>query len=220
MKTKLESGNTNRSSVSETGHYKNVVNLNTLKVFTEGLGAEYTPQKDVLKIPNLTTLLDDATRLHNEVKEQINTVSLAVDQRQLVFENVKPLSTKVINTMSSTNVLQKTIEDAKFLNAKIQGTRIKSKTQEVTSEEEAKSNSVSRQSYDSIYENFKSLNNLMQQDSNYNPEETEVSVSGLTTKENDMFAANQDITSKTNDLSNKRILRNNRFYVGDESLTH
>ena len=205
-------------SNSETGHYKNVVNLNALKVFAEGLGAEYTPQKDSLKLPNLITFVNEATTLHYEVRDQINTVSLSVDNRQLVFENVKPLSTKVINTMGSTNVLPKTIEDAKFINAKIQGTRIKKKPDTETPEEEAKSNSVSRQSYDSIYENFKTLNNLMQQDGNYNPAETDVNVAGLTTKENEMLAANQNITAQTNDLGNKRILRNNRFYVGDISL--
>ena len=206
------------NSNSETGHYKNVANLNALKVFAEGLGTEYTPQKDTLKIPNLTMLVDEATVLHNAVRDQINTVTLGVDSRQLVFENVKPLCTKVINTMGSTNVLPKTIEDAKFINAKIQGFRIKKKTAAENPEEENKSNSVSRQSYDSIYENFKSLNNLIQQDSNYSPAETDVNIAGLTTKENEMLVANQNITSLTNDLSNKRILRNNRFYVGDESL--
>ena len=120
--------------------------------------------------------------------------------------------------MGSTNVSPKTIEDAKFINAKIQGTRIKKKTTTENPEEVNINNSVSRQSYDSIYENFKSLNNLMQQDSNYNPAETDVSVAGLTTKENEMLVANQNITTQTNDLSNKRILRNNKFYVGDTSL--
>lgn len=38
------------SSQSETGHYKNVVNLKALKTFATGLGAEYTPQKDSLKL--------------------------------------------------------------------------------------------------------------------------------------------------------------------------
>lgn len=32
---------------NETGHYKNVVSLNALKVFAEGLGTGYAPQKDL-----------------------------------------------------------------------------------------------------------------------------------------------------------------------------
>lgn len=219
MKTTLQTKSTNTtSSVSETGHYKNVVSLNALKVFADGLGRDYAPQKESLKIPNLITLIDEATTLHNTVKDQINTVTLAIDQRQLVFENIKPLCTKIINTMSSTNVLPKTIEDAKFFNAKIQGARIKSKTATEEGKDETNTNSVSRQSYDSTYENFRSLNNLLQQDTNYNPVEADVNITGLTSKENDMLAANKNIALLTNDLSNKRIQRNNLFYIGEESL--
>ena len=219
MKTKLPlEKSTNRSSVSETGHYKNVTNLNALKVFAEGLGSDYAPQKVILTLSELTALVTEATNLHDDVRNQINSTALAVDQRQLVYENVKPLSTKVINTMGSTNVLAKTIEDAKSINAKIQGTRIKMKAKSDNPEEQTPGNSVSRQSYDSIYENFKSLNNLVQQDGNYIPTETDVNIAGLTAKETAMFTANQDIASQTNNLSNKRIVRNNRFYVGDESL--
>ena len=205
-------------SNSETGHYKNVVGLNALKVFAEGLGTEYTPQKDSLKFPNLVILVNDSTVVHNAVKDQINTVSLTVDNRQLVFENVKPLSTKVINTMGSTNVVPKTIIDAKFFNSKIQGIRIKKKAATKEGEEESTNNSVSRQSYDSIYENFRGLNNLLQQDGNYEPEETDVNNVGLTIKENQMHAANQDIVVQLNDLSTKRTQRNNKFYVGDTCL--
>ena len=151
---------------SETGHYKNVANFNALKVFAEGLGAEYNPQKDILKLPNLTTLLQAATQLHNDVKEQANTVALAVDERQLVFDDIKKLSTRIINTMGSTDVSQKTIIDAKAINAKIQGARVKKKTETEEGKEDTKTTSVSRQSYDSFYENFKALNNLVQQDGN------------------------------------------------------
>jgi hypothetical protein len=203
---------------SETGHYKNVANFNTLKTFAQGLGAQYTPQKEVLKLPNLVALLETATTLHNDVKEQSNKVALAIDQRQLIFENIKPLATRIINTMGATDVSQKTIEDAKTINAKIQGARIKKKSETVEGNEEAKIASVSRQSYDSFYENFKSLNNLLQQDGNYNPEETDVNTTGLTTKENEMLEANKNVTLQNNDLANKRIARNKTFYIGESSL--
>lgn len=205
-------------STNETGHYKNVASLNALKVFAEGLGGGYSPQKDSLKLPNVVLLADEVNALHNAVREQINTVSLGVDHRQLVFQNVKPLSTRVINTMGSTNVDPKTIEDAKFFNAKIQGARIKKKTAPKDGEEAGTSNSVSRQSYDSLYENFSSLNNLLIQDGNYNPLEEDLNNTGLTTKQNEMLAANQDISADLNDLANKRIQRNTRFYVDDNCL--
>lgn len=202
---------------NETGHYKNVVSLNALKVFAEGLGTGYTPQKNSLKLPNLVLLVTETNALHNAVKDQANTVSLGVDARQLVYENVKPLSTKVINTMGSTNVNPKTIEDAKFFNAKIQGARIK-KGKAKDGEESSSSHSVSRQSYDSIYENFKSISNLLLQDGNYVPIETDVNIAGLTTKQNQMKAATDALLPELDDLGKKRIQRNTRFYLDDDCL--
>jgi hypothetical protein len=102
------------SSQSETGHYKNVVNLKALKTFANGLGTEYTPQKETLQLPFLEALVTEMTNLHQDVKDQANTLSIAIDERQLVFQDVKPLATKIINTMSSTNVDFKLIEDIYF----------------------------------------------------------------------------------------------------------
>lgn len=203
---------------NETGHYKNVVSLNTLQVFAEGLGVAYAPQKESLKFTNLVLFVDEANLLHNAVKDQINTVTLSVDHRQLVYKGVKPLSTRVMNTMGSTNVDPKTIVDAKFFNAKIQGARISKKALAKEGETPPPTNSVSRQSYDSIYENFRSLNNLLIQDGNYSPTEDDLNNAGLTTKQNEMLAANQDIKSQTNDLGTKRIQRNKRFYTDEDCL--
>lgn len=203
---------------NETGHYKNVVSLQTLKVFAEGLGTAYNPQKNSLKLPQVVLLSAETDSLHNAVRDQINTVSLTVDTRQLVYLNIKKLSTRVINTMSSTNVDPKTIDDAKFFNAKIQGARIEKKVKSEDGEKTGKSSSVSRQSYDSLYENFKSIVNLLEQDGNYEPLETDLNIGGLTTKLNDMKAANEAITLASNTLSSKRITRNSRFYLDDDSL--
>jgi hypothetical protein len=203
---------------NETGHYKNVTSLQALKVFAEGLGTDYNPQKDALKLPSIILLSESSIRLHDEVRNQINTVSLTVDERQLVFENVKPLSTRVINTMSSTNVDPKTITDAKFFNAKIQGSRIGKKTKSEDGEKDGSSTSVSRQSYDSLYENFKSIVDLLEQDGNYTPFESELTIAGLTTKLNEMKAANEAITLQVNTLGQKRILRNSKFYVDSDCL--
>ena len=203
---------------NETGHYKNVVGLNALKVIAENLGATYAPQKSYLQLSNLVAFVEEANAVHNAVKDQINTVTLSVDHRQLVYKNVKPLSTSVINTMGSTNVDEKTIEDAKFFNAKIQGARIGKKKTAKEGEPKTLSNSVSRQSYDSIYENFSSLNNLLIQDGKYKPSEINLDIAGLTSKLDDMKAANLDIKQQTTDLSNKRIQRNKRFYTDEDCL--
>lgn len=206
------------SSQSETGHYKNVVNLKALKTFANGLGTEYTPQKETLQLPFLEALVTEMTNLHQDVKDQANTLSIAIDERQLVFQDVKPLATKIINTMSSTNVDFKLIEDAKAINAKIQGVRVNKKKQTENPDQPINNISVSRQSYDSLYENFRSLVNLLEQDNKYSPLEEEVSIVGLTAKATRLLQANEINATESNTLENLRILRNKRFYQDEDCL--
>ena len=206
------------SSSSETGHYKNVVNLKSLATFATNLGANYTPQKAILQLPYINTLVEEATILHNKVKDQANTTAITINNRQVIFEPVKPLATKIINTMGSTDVNPKTIEDAKTINAKIQGTRIKKIVLKDNEEVNDKTVSVSRQSYDSIYENFRSLRDLAEQDGGYNPNETEVKIATLTTIENEMLAANENVENENNILGNRRVDRDKRFYKDTDGL--
>ncbi len=206
------------SSTSETGHYKNVVNLKALKTFAINLGPNYSPQKSILKIPYLEALVEEATVLHNKVKEQANTTGIAINNRQIIFEPIKPLATKIINTMGSTDVQPKTIDDAKTINAKIQGTRIKRIKLEQNEEISEKSISVSRQSYDSIYENFKTLIDLANQDGGYSPEEIEVNSTTLASIENEMLIANENVNNENTILANKRIARDKRFYIDEDGL--
>ncbi|TWI08035.1 hypothetical protein IP98_02924, partial [Flavobacterium cauense R2A-7] len=44
------------ASVSETGHAKNVANLQDLISFVTGYGTTYNPTKNALKLPQLTAL--------------------------------------------------------------------------------------------------------------------------------------------------------------------
>ena len=54
-----------KSSISETGHYKNIVNFKTLKIYVKSKIDQYFPQKDTLKLPNIEIILSKATDIHN-----------------------------------------------------------------------------------------------------------------------------------------------------------
>ena len=62
------------------------------------------------------------------------------------------------------------------------------------------------------------MNNLLLQDGNYVPIETDVNIAGLTTKQNQMKAATDALIPQIDDLGRKRILRNTRFYLDDDCL--
>lgn len=57
-----------KSSVSETGHAKNIANLQDLISFCRGYGEKYNPVKEELKITGLETLYQNA--LHNLTEKQ------------------------------------------------------------------------------------------------------------------------------------------------------
>ena len=86
-------------STSEVGHAKNVANLQTL---TEQVNVYtlYNPPVDNIKGANLQTLYTDAIAKLSEVEDKRLANKNAIALRQAAFENLKPISTKIINLLS------------------------------------------------------------------------------------------------------------------------
>ena len=84
------------ASTSETGHAKNVANLQKL---TEQVTVYtlYNPPVDNLKVANLTALYTTASTKLNEVEDKRNANKNAITLRQSAFENLKSTCTKIIN---------------------------------------------------------------------------------------------------------------------------
>ncbi len=59
------------ASTSETGHAKNVTNLESLITSINALGTSYNPSRDSIKLNALQNLL-------NESKESLNTVNICI----------------------------------------------------------------------------------------------------------------------------------------------
>ena len=78
--------------------------------------------------------------------------------------------------------------------------------------------SVSRQSYDSLTENFSSLIDLVSSVPSYTPNEADLSVASLTTFRNSLVAANNNVITSEVAYSNARISRDNLLYSKDTGL--
>lgn len=115
------------SSTSETGHAKNLANFETEISFCTAYGEKYKPSKRALSINELNNLLKKAQENFNTVTNEKNQYDLAVNKRQVEFEPVKPLATRIINSLEATEASQKTIDDAKTINKQIQGGRVSAK---------------------------------------------------------------------------------------------
>lgn len=206
-------------STSETGHAKNVANFEDLISFCTGYGATYNPSKDALTISKLKVLHTQAKDSLQQSKTSKNSFDSATNGRQLSFKDLKPLATKIINALTVSGASSLTVDDAKTINRKIQGSKSnsskKANTSTTTSKETTptdKTISTSQQSYDSMIDHFTKLIETASQDANYKPNETQLQVATLQVKLADLKKSNTDLIDAYTDYSNARISRNNVLY--------
>lgn len=174
----------------------------------------YNPPKPALQITALTALLTNAQNEIANVTTAKNSFDTETGNRQIAFESLKSLSTKVFNLLSVTDATAQTIADAKTINNKLQGRRAKTITESPVSEGEAPPDtlSVSRQSYDMLTENFSSLIDLVSSIPSYTPNEAELTTTSLTTFHNNLKTANTNVINAEVNYSNARISRNKTLY--------
>ena len=208
-------------STSEVGHAKNVANFQDLITYCTAYGTTYNPSKTALQLASLNTLLTSAQTEIANVTTAKNIFDTVTGDRQLAFESLKPLATKIYNALSVTHVTAQTLADAKTINNKLQGKRAKEITENPTPENgmpPTNNVSVSRQSYDSLTENFSSLTDLVSSVPSYTPNETDLSVASLTTFRDNLQTANTNVITSEVAYSNARISRNNLLYSKDTGL--
>jgi hypothetical protein len=207
---------------NETGHYKNVANLNLLNGYIISYGATYAPTKEIIKLTNLQALYLAGHDNVEAVQTAKNNYSQKVDDREDTFKNIKTFSTRVIANLSGTNVSAQTIKDAKSINAKIQASKAsKPKTDPENPEmvdPTAKTHSTSRQSYDSLYENFSDMVNLLTITNGYDTNQAEFQIAELTAFAQKLKTANEKINDAVVEVTNKRIQRDNLLYTPANGL--
>jgi type II secretory pathway pseudopilin PulG len=212
------------SSISETGHAKNVANLDELVSFVAGYGAVYNPTKTSIKLTALQTLSTSAKNAINAVNAAMPAYSIAVAAREVAFGPLNKLITRVMNALKATDTTDQLDESAKTLVRKIQGTRATAKK---TDEEkkalaaegkEIREFSSSQLSYDSRLDNFDKLNKLLTSVTLYAPNEAELKVTSLNTLYNDLKTKNTAVVNAATPLSNARLARNDVFNKANTGL--
>ena len=208
-------------STSEVGHAKNVANFEDLIAYCNAYGTTYNPSKIALQLTALNTLLTSAQTELSNVTTAKNIFDTVTGDRQIAFEPLKPLATKIYNSLSVTDATDQTLADAKTINNKLQGKRAKTVTENPTPENGNPPNntvSVSRQSYDSLTENFSSLIDLVSSVPSYAPNEADLSIASLTTFRDGLQTANTNVINAEVAYSNARISRNTVLYAENTGL--
>jgi hypothetical protein len=206
------------SSTSETGHGKNVANLEDLISFCTGYGTAYNPSKNSIKLPALNTLFTNSKNSLLSVSTASTAFNNAVNARVIVFEPLKKLTTRILNALEATDASKQTVDDFKTIARKIQGKRASDKIVTVvddpsTPENEAqKSISASQQSYDNLIDHLSKVKDLLTAEPLYIPNETDLKLTAINTLIADMKTKNTAVITATTALSNSRIVRNDTLY--------
>lgn len=205
-------------STSETGHAKNVANFEDLISFCNGYGATYNPSKEALKIPSLQTQLTASQNVLKDTKVTQTAFNNATNARMDAFKPLKSYATKIINALDSTDASDETVKDARTINRKLQGQRATPKATPAQPPVEGepalpdKTISTSQQSYDQQIEYLDKLLELLTSDSNYTPNETDLTIAAIQTKLTALKTANTAVVDTYTNWSNSRIARQNTLY--------
>ena len=205
-------------STSEVGHAKNVANLQTL---TEQVNVYtlYNPPVDNLKVVNLQTLYTTASTKLSEVEDKRLANKNAIALRQAAFENLKPISTKIINLLSILGLSDGTLDQAKSLNRVIQGGQKKATTPPDNGQPTTSNPiSTSRQSYTQMADNFGILLQLLATIPTYTPNEDELKLTNLNTYQTSLVSSTQAVDQTEAELNTKLIERDQLLYADGTGL--
>ena len=201
------------ASTSETGHNKNVTNLETLIIRCEGFGTNYNPTNSMITLPNLTTYYQESKQLVANVKTTEAPFNEVEGRRALVFKPLKPTGTKFLNALKGANAPSNIIADAETINRKLQGKRANN-TPIVTPLGETPKDrvSVSQQSYEMLVDHFEKFIELGTIEPSYNPNEIPLKIATLNAYKTELLAVNTEVKTKYIPYSNALKSRNAKMY--------
>ena len=178
-------------------------------------GDTYKPAKNTLEIEALNTLLAQSRDSISKVTGAKNQLDLAINQRQIKFNTLRPTATRIVNALQATDASTQIIGDTKTINNKLQGRRTTAKSKEET---QKRTISTSQLSYDSLTENFAKLIDLITAESTYKPNEQELKIETLTTYLQELQKVNTNVVNANTAYSNALISRDKTLYAGNTGL--
>lgn len=223
------------TSISETGHVKNVANFLKYNQFIATLGSAYNPAASNLTQSALSALHITAKTNLDNLKIAEDAWKDATNQREIAFHPLDTFSTQLLGLLKSTDAPQQTVNDFLFLVEKMRGASKKtSKANKanpgksippVIIEEPTPTDptvpttiSTSQQSFDQKLEHFAKMILLLQGVPTYLPNETETKILTLQSKLTTLHTLNDTATNATVLLKSARIARNTLFYSQDGML--
>jgi hypothetical protein len=209
----------------ETGHAKNVANMDLFKKYCTSLGIEFNPSRVELQLPQLSQLVTSCKTCLKVVKDNKATYHFATNEREVAFLPMAKLVTKILAAVTATGATTQTLNDVRGLIRKIKGRRAKPLPKQPTATNidqanaaTAKNKSVSQQGFDNRIDHLEQLIAILATLPKYKPNEQELTVNGLTRYLEDLQIKNNAASDAETALNNARISRNEVMYGEKNSL--
>lgn len=213
------------ASKSETGHAKNVANLDDLIHAVKGLGVKYNPSGDEITLVGLQALKTNAKQALQDMSTGESTLNDATNERAAAFATLPQLATQVLASFSIVSTAAN-VKDLKALHRKIHGLRAGKKDDPPPPETEGDqqvssgggSHSVSQRSFDNLLTHLGKMADVVKLNPKYMPNEVELSVEGLTARLTELENLNMKVDQTETALKNARINRGVVLYGADTGL--
>jgi len=201
---------------NEAGDMKLIGNLRKLIDYVSA-DSTYNPSNAVLAKTALEDLYTAGLAAVQDVSNKMAPNKLAIDARQTAFEALGGLVKRSRNLLKASGASSKVLDDAETFVRKLSGTRKSPKVKDDpnTPENEADvNNSASQMSYDNRLGNFGGFVAILTNVPEYNPNETDLKLTGLNATLADLQAKNNAVSSTFVPLSQARGVRDNLLYTG------
>lgn len=207
------------AKLSETGHAKNTANAKLLINYIAQLGTQYNPSNADIQLPVLKSLHQTAEDDMQAVITTLSPYKLAAQDRAAIFSPIIKKLAKLHKVYKSTkDVTPAQVELFLTISRKFKGVRKNKLETPSGPETEVNQHSVAQTSYDQRANTFAELIELLQNTSNYAPNEIEYQIPTLVDEKNKMLDATELVGNTYFPLSRARTKRNETLYTDRQNL--
>lgn len=202
-------------------HVQNLQSFDKVIQICTGLGGTYNPGQQNLQVNAMTTQLNIAQQIWNEVKEAQQVYDNATNARELGFRKIRKLSSDVYSMLRVCSANALLLKDALNSKRRICGARITKPPAipEPTGDAEVP---PPRPSYGQAYlvtaEYFDRLVKTVASESRYAPNEPRLAVASLRVTLAELFSLNKAVLEAETRLEEARAKRNMAYYIAPENL--
>jgi len=210
-----------------TGHEINVANMKNMNSKVAGYGVKYNPNNTNLKLTTLQQIQTDSDTSVGAVTGKLKANKEVIAARHKLFVPSKKFATRVLRAVKASDVDDSVIEQTRSLVMKIRGERITPIAKSIPPEpgvtetdpgKTIKIHSASHQSFVNIVGHFNGLITLLKDETNFAPNETDLTVTAITAMVAQMKAANDACYDADTDFINAIITRNKLMYTPKTGL--